>query len=413
MLIFSAMKKPIITTLLALFLTLPVFAGNTASSCWLLINSYPEIAAKGAATGAVFYGITSAGSNPAAIAEMENVDFAVMHNIWLQGVTAEKLSFGKSFEAGNFAVEFLYNNLGSLPVILADQYGNPVLTTGIVSPYAWAASLVYAKKIKDFSLGMALKLLSEDLSDGASYTGCADVGFIYDGIFGDKVAIGVSLLNISTGSGSVYTPIDLKGALKYTFSHGGSPVLDAVIGCDYLIKEGYVSAQAGFDYYLFNLVTLRGGISVDGGVNVAFSAGAALKLEGMTLAYSYEPDGGIGDAHKVSLNASFGRQSASSENEDGGSITEKGTFASYMESGDFYYNEKQYRKALKYYEYINLMYWKDIEDKPEKVKSAFFQKLGICYYNIKEPKRATSNFERALYFDKENEILKHWIKSLK
>jgi hypothetical protein len=414
MLIFSAMKKPIITSVLAMFFAVSSYAANTATLSWLLINSYPEFAAKGAASGAVFCGITSAGLNPASIAEMENVEFGVMHNNWRQGITAEKLSVGKVFDAGNFAIELVYNNMGSVPVLLADQYGNPVITTDIANLSAWGASIIYAKKIKDFSLGMALKVFGEDLSGGATYTGCADVGFIYKGFLSDKINLGISLLNISAGSSDFYTPIDLKAALVYTYLHGGSPVIDVFAGCDYLIKESYLTGQAGFDYYLFDTLTLRGGISIDRDANLSFSAGAGLKIEGMTMAYSYEPDGNLGDSHKVSLNAVFGKSPAASDEEgDGEDLSDKGTFVNYMESGDYYYNSKQYRKAVKYYEYINLLYWKDLEDKGDKAKSTFFQKLGICYYNMKDSKRAAQYFDRALFFDKENEILKHWIKSLK
>jgi hypothetical protein len=261
---------------------------------------------------------------------------------------------------------------------------------------------------------MALKIFSEDLSKGPGYTGCADVGFIYNGILTDKVDLGLSLLNISTGNNGFYTPIDLKAALIYTYAHGGSPVIDVVAGCDYLVKEGYVAGQAGFDYYFFDTFLLRGGISIDRDVNINFSAGAGIKLEGMTVNYSFEPNSELGDVHKISINAAFGKSAVASGDEtDGEAPAEKGTFANYMESGDYYYNDRQYRKALKYYEYINLLYWKDLEDKADKAKAAFFQKLGICYYNLKDNKHALQYFERAMFFDKENEILKHWIKSLK
>lgn len=408
------MKKPIIITLLALFFTCSAFAGNTAVSTWLLINTYPEFAGKGPASGAVVHGITAAGSNPAAIADMENVEFGVLHNIWRQGITSEKLSVAKNFDAGSFGIELVYNNLGSVPILLADAYGNPIITTDTASMSAWGASLVYAKKIKDFSLGMAIKVFSEDLSAGPEYTWAADVGFIYKGILTDKVNLGVSLLNISAGNEGFYTPINLRGALLYTYSHGGSPVVGVFAGCDYLIKEKYITGQAGFDYYLFETFTLRGGIVIDSGIELSFSAGAGIKLESMSINYSFEPNQALGDSHKISLNAAFGRNAASSDAEgDGETLSEKGTFLNYMESGDYYYNEKQFRKALKYYEYINLLYWKDLEDKGDKAKSSFFQKLGICYYNIKDNKRAAQYFDRALFFDKENEILKHWIKLLK
>lgn len=408
------MKKALIFMAISAVLAAAATADNTASTSWLLINSYPEVSAKGPATGAAFFGIVYAGSNPAAISDMENVEFAAMHNVWKMGVTAEKLSVAKNFEAGSFGAEIVYNNLGSELVIDTDQYGNPVMTTDIASLSAWGASIMYAKKIKDFSLGLALKGYSENFGSGAEFAGCVDAGFIYKGFLHDRINLGVSLLNISAGSGDFYTPMDLKAALSFAYVRGGSTVIGVAAGCDYLIKESYFSAQAGFDYYPAEFLAVRGGAAYDTDNTLKFSAGISFKLEGMSAAYSYEPDPLLGDSHKISVSASFGKSSSSSDDEgEGMAISEKGTFASYMESGDYYYGSKQYRKALKYYEYINTLYWKDIEDKPEKSKSAFFQKLGICYYNIKDAKNALLYFERAQYFDKENEILKHWIKSLK
>jgi tetratricopeptide (TPR) repeat protein len=84
-----------------------------------------------------------------------------------------------------------------------------------------------------------------------------------------------------------------------------------------------------------------------------------------------------------------------------------------MKSGDYYYENRQYRQALKYYEYINLLYWKETEALTDRGKTIFYQKLGICYYNIKDNARALQYFERALYFDRENEILRQWIKLMK
>jgi tetratricopeptide (TPR) repeat protein len=62
---------------------------------------------------------------------------------------------------------------------------------------------------------------------------------------------------------------------------------------------------------------------------------------------------------------------------------------------------------------VNLLYWKELESLTDVEKSNFYQKLGICYYNMRDNGRALQYFERAFYYDKENEILKHWIRLLK
>lgn len=408
------MKKYFFAAVLTALMIPLLYAGNVSTSSYLLINDFPEFAAKGGAAGAAFYGISAAGSNPAAIGAMENVEFAVMHNQWHQDVMSEQLNAGKAFDFGNLALGLGYINMGSVAVLKADEFGYPVMTGDISSMRAWDVSLIYGKKIKNFSLGFAARLVSENLSAGDYYTGCADAGFIYEGFLDDNINLGVSLLNISAGDNGYYSPIDLKTAVVYKYVHGGSTVLDLSAGLDCLVKDSYLNAQAGFDYYLLESFILRGGVNINNSGDVSFSAGAGIKLEGMTVNYSYEPGPELGDVHKISVNAAFGKAAGSSEGEgEGEAINDKGSFASYMDSGNFSYENKEYRKALKYYEYINSIYWKDIEGKPDKEKSAFYQKLGICYYNIRDNERAIQYFNRALYFDKDNEILKHWIMLIK
>lgn len=402
--------------LFCIFFTLAIAAFACADSvytgAYMLINSYPDFAAKGDATGAACYGITAMGANPAALGSIDNVEFAVLHNQWRQDVTAEKMSAGKAFDFGNIGLELSYINMGSITQLLADDYGNPVITNNSINLNAWGLSLVYGKKIKNFSMGLAARMFSENLGAVDNYTGCADAGFIYDGFIAESMSAGLSLLNISPKNNEYYTPMDLKAAVIYKYMHGGGPVINLSAACDYLIKDNYLLGGVGFDYYMFETLIIRGGINMNQKGEMNFSAGAGIKLEGVTINYSYEPDPELGDAHKLSINAAFGKTSVPPESE-GKTISEKGTFAGYLDSGNYYYENKQYRQALKYFEYINLMYWKDIEDKSEKDKSSFYQKIGICYYNIKDNKRALQYFDRALYFDKGNEILKHWIKSIK
>jgi hypothetical protein len=408
------MKKYLVLSVLSLIFTIAARAGNTTTSGWLLINNYPEFAAKGSATGAASHGITAAGINPAAIAEIDNVEFAVMRSQWVMDMSSQRLSAGKAFDFGNIGFELSYADLGTVGVLAADESGNPVITGDTASMRAWGGSLVYAKKIKSFSFGLAGKMFSENLSDGDYYFGCADAGVIYEGFINDRVNLGISMLNISAGNNGYFTPIDLNAAVLFKYEHGGSPVIYVSAACDYLVKDSYITGMAGFDYFLFDTVIIRGGININQTGDLSFSAGAGVKVEGLNIGYSYEPVPGLGASHRISINAALGKspEAASGEGE-GDAIAEKGTFANYLESGNYYYDAKEYRKAIKYYEYINTLYWKDLEDKPAKEKSSFYQKIGICYYNIRDSKRALLYFDRALYFDKENEILKHWIKSLK
>ncbi|HRU39567.1 MAG TPA: hypothetical protein P5511_06790, partial [Candidatus Goldiibacteriota bacterium] len=382
------MKKAVFTAVLPFFAVISAFGANYSTASWLLANSYPQFAARGSSAEAAYSGIEAASGNPAAIGSVENIEFAAMAGKWLMDTGMQKLSLAKSFEAGNFGFEIAYNNLGSAMRINADEFGNPVITGELLDMSAWGMSLIYAKKIKNFSLGAAVKGFFESLGAGPSFLWCADAGFMYSGLLNDSLNLGISILNISAGDGEFFTPINLKASASYVFSEKSSKIAGLTAGVNYLPREEYVSGQAGLDIYLFGLAALRAGASMSNSGSFGFSAGAGLKIDSMDLNYSYEPNPALGDCHKVSVSASFPKPDTRQGEQAGPGAEEKGTFESYLESGDYYYENKQYRQALKYYEYINLLYWKDLEDRNDKFKTSFYQKMGICYYNIKENKRA-------------------------
>ncbi len=382
-------------------------ADNTSTGTYLLINSYPEYSAKGESVGASFSGITSAGQNPAAIAVIENGEIAAMYNRYLIDINAQKLSIAKNFGFGVFGMEIEHVDFGNVEQIKSDIYGNPVLSGDDLKNSVLISSLIFSRKIKNFNFGITSKFIFENLAEENVFLFCIDAGIIYKNVFAENLNFGISLLNVSTQTNGYYTPINLKTALNYSIYNNFLVVSSAV---NYLIKDNYISFYAGFDFTLFDVFVLRGGIN-NNFDNINFTAGFGFIIEGIHFDYSYEVMPFSENVHKISLNAGFGRINIETEKEV--KIETVDLLKGYMESGNYYYEAKQYKNAIKYFEYINLLYWRDVENMSDKEKSAFYQKLGICYYNIKDTKRALQYFERANYFDKDNEILKHWIRLLK
>ncbi|MBP7791456.1 MAG: hypothetical protein KA120_00135 [Candidatus Goldbacteria bacterium] len=401
------MKKTIFIILTCFLLLSPVKSENITTAAYLLINSYPEYGAKGEAVGASFTGINSVSLNPAAIAGIKNGEFATMYNRYMDDVSGQKLSIAKIFEFGVLGLELNYIDFGDIQEIKSDVYGNPVLSGNTLKSSVLFTSLIISRKMNNFGFGVAPKFVFENLADENSFLFCIDAGIIYENIFTDNLDFGVSLLNVSTQMDYYYTPIDLKAAFNYSVP-GNFLVFSTAI--NYLIKENYLSFYAGADFSVFDVVVLRGGIN-NNFDEVNFTGGAGFKIDGIHCDYSFETLPFSRNVHKISISADFGKI-VSAEKSD---TKTKGneSFAGYMESGNYYYESKQYKDAVKYFEYINLLYWRDVESMSDKEKSAFFQKLGICYYNIKDTQRARQYFERANYFDKDNELLKYWIRLLK
>lgn len=382
-------------------------AENISTATYLLVNSYPAFSAKGDAIGVCFSGITSASLNPAAIADITNAEFAAMYNQYFEDINSQKLSIAKNFNFGVMGFELNYFDLGTVAEINSDIYGNPVLSNNAIKNSVLYTSLIFSKKIKNFSFGISSKFIFENIAENNNFLFCVDAGIIYRNFVIENLNFGISLLNISTQTNNFYTPIDLKSAISYSIYNNFLTISGAI---NYLIKDEYLSLYAGADFSLFDVLILRGGIN-NNYDNINFTAGLGFVIDGVHFDYSLEVMPFSENIHKFSLSANFGKINTEAETET--NIEKGNTFKDYMESGNFYYESKQYRNAIKYFEYINLLYWRDIENMSDKEKSAFFQKLGICYYNIKDTKRALQYFERANYFDKDNEILKHWIRLLK
>ncbi|MCX8094464.1 MAG: hypothetical protein N3E50_09915 [Candidatus Goldbacteria bacterium] len=401
------MKKISIIIIISFLLITFINAKNLSTATYLLINSYPEYSAKGESVGASFTGITSASINPAAIASVENGEIAALYNRYLNDINGQKLSIAKNFSFGILGLEIDYIDFGFIDEVKSDIYGNPTLTDNTFKNFVLFSSLIFSKKINNFHLGIASKFIFENLVQKNNFLFYVDTGIIYKNIFTQNLNFGISLLNISSSMDDFFPPINLKMALNYSIYNNFLTISSAV---NYLIKDNYVSLYGGMDLNIFNFFIIRGGIN-NKFDNINFTTGIGFIIEGIHFDYSYETMPFSENIHKISLSAGFGKIIKDEQLET--KIEGEYSFKSYMESGNYYYEAKQYRNAIKYFEYINLLYWRDIENMSDKEKSAFYQKLGICYYNIKDPKRALQYFERAYYFDRDNEILKHWIRLLK
>ncbi len=387
-----------------------LYAENMSTSTYLLTGSYPASAAKGAACGASSGGALASDLNPALIASADYFSYSAMHAVLPGMMALERLTVAKSFDFGAIGADISYYNFGDTRRVGLDINLGPVFTSDVISSRAFAGAVTYGKKFENISFGIALKYIVENIGESQWSMPAADAGIIFEGLGAENMDAGISVLNLSAEDADYALPLTIKGALTYNFRSRVAENMKLTAGADYLVRDNALKAGAGFDYFVTEEITLRGGVTAGQNQPIRFTAGFGAKALGVSLDYAYVPDAAIGDTHKVSVSGSFGKPDEDVE-KPAGKAGE--SYEGYKKSGDYYYENKQYRQALKYYEYLNLLYWKEIEDMPEREKSSFFQKLGICYYNIRDNKRALQYFDRAVYFEKDNEILKHWIKLLK
>jgi len=400
------MKRMILAAVFAVSACFPVSASYGTFGDYLLIDSYPAARVMGKAVSAACYGIVFSGENPAALADLENTAFSAMHGFWKMGINLNKAGAAHKFDFGVLGAEITEYGLGSLSVIDMDSFGNPVITGNAEELYAAMFKAVYAADFESFSFGIALKSLIEKFDGDFTHQG-VDAGGIIRGVFAEDLNIGLSVLNISTVKAGYTLPLSVNGAVVYDYKDENRSIFFAGAGAGWLVYDRYFEFSAGFSYSPVSVFNIGGGMVFDEDMNVSFSAGAGINYGDVFLDYVFMPDAVLGDTHKISVSGVMG-----TEKKQG---TEEGEskFESYMKSGDYYYRDKKYSNAVKYYEYINVLYWRNLEKFTDSEKSAFFQKLGISYYNIRENGRAREYFERAYFYDRNNEILKHWINLLK
>jgi hypothetical protein len=384
---------------------------STGISSWLLIDGYPEASARGGSGAVSGYGAQYADVNPAALAGVENFSFAAMHAIYPAGITLEKVTAARCFDFGVLGLNLGYFDFGEISNLGIDSSLAPVVTGSTTQPYALYGSAIYAKKMDNFSVGLSAKIACENMGGPMLAYALADAGVIADDIITDGLTFGASLTNISGEQGGFSAPMDASAGFSYSIKNKLRELLKISISGDYIPVMDQLKGAAGFDFPVTDDFIIRGGIEAPWSGQIKFSGGLTLKALGIAFNYAYLPDTTLGDVHKISIGASFGREQEPGAEKP--AAKENETFGGYMKSGDYYYDNRQYSMALKYYEYINLIYWKELEALPDIEKSAFNQKLGICYYNIRDNRHALQYFERAFYYDKFNEILKHWIRLLK
>ena len=190
------MKKTVLAVLFAVS-ACPLFAGNTSLSDYLLIDSFPEAAAKGSAAGVASYAVYNTDQTPACAAGVEGFAFAAMHSVMPLDIKLEKISVVKNFDFGCLGLDLSYMDFGSYSGISADENLYPILTGSTENPYSLYGSVIYGRKFDNFSVGAAVKLIDENLAGVSSYSPAFDIGFIMDSLVLDDLGFGFSACNIS------------------------------------------------------------------------------------------------------------------------------------------------------------------------------------------------------------------------
>lgn len=402
---------------ITLLLCLPcqaVFADNELVQPWLLLSSYPAASASGEASSVSLKGLPYFSFNPAAPASVKNIEFSASQSLFDAGFSCGRALVARNLGFGVVSFECSWFDFGSIEALAVGLSGGPEAMNEEIKLGAYSFSAGISKVIGKTQIGASFRYSAEDLGGPVSSMVSADAGIVVNDVITEGLNLGISAGSISIPQGDFEPPMNIRGGASYSLKNDMTRIITFGAGLDYLVFESALSFDAGIDFNLADAVSLRASVKSGHTGGVTYAIGAGFDIDTLKLDYAYTPGIYTGGSHRAGFSSFFERQDYYVDAGEPEEIFgEERSYESYVKSGDYYYRVKQYRKALKYYEYINLFFWKDIEKKGDKERSALYQKMGISYYSIKDEARALHYFEQASYYDRANEILKFWMKTMK
>ncbi len=314
-------------------------AAGSTSATFLKLG----VGARAAGMGGAFAGVPGDPYaiywNPAGLASLEgekNIGF--FHNDYFQGLKqefmfytapAEGLAFLKSRELRSgvwgAALDYFYtpkdmerrsgaNESDPLSPISASEGKFGAYDLAFSAGYGW-------KPLPDLSLGFALKAIRQSIDTKTAASAALDLGVLKAfNWLGEDFTAGLSVQNIGPGikfvSRRYNLPLVFKTGLSWRLPGSGALL---ALEADKPI-DNYPSAILGAEYPLASRLALRTGyryryMGNELGPWSGFSAGAGIAFGAVSFDYAFSPFGELGNSHRFSLNARFGRSGGAAQKE--------------------------------------------------------------------------------------------------
>jgi len=285
---------------LLVVLTIPVnsaFAGNEdrageAGASELLIMPYARSSGWGMSNTSCIRGLESMYLNVAGTAFTKSTEVMFAHSEWLKGSGISINSFGltqKVGETGVIGLGVMTMNFGDIDITTVDL---PEGGIGTFSPSFMNIGLSYAKSFSNSIYGgIALKVISESISDNRAQGVAIDAGIQYLTGEQDNIHFGISLRNIGptmkfTGDGlSFRGNMNNSDVLMTVEQRSVSFQLPALLNIgaayDFIITPAHTITVAGsftsnsfgkdvfaggLEYNFNNYLMLRGGLNYEKGM---------------------------------------------------------------------------------------------------------------------------------------------------
>jgi len=296
------------------------FSGGvgTTSGAFTKIPTTSRIIGMAEAFTAVIDDPSALSINPGGLGNIDNMELLFSHYAWISSINYEYLAFAKpSFkgfggEEGVLAASISYLHLPTF--FHYDDWGESI---GNITYGGLVVTAGYGQKLKNFTIGNAIKMIREDIDGDAAFAWAIDLGATYTAklppsriagfnLKGKSLKFGFSLMNISIdkGAGERLLPLMLKLGVGSKLGKGFLLDLDFEKPFDNRVR-----LNLGAEYTIHDIVSFRAGYRFIGyetdsftlGLGVAYKFGDKLVRAGT----AYAPQGAFKDTSNFTISMKF------------------------------------------------------------------------------------------------------------
>jgi len=245
--------------------------------------------------------------NPAGLSHVETSQFGFMHNEWFEDIRYEFLGYVQPIgDLGTLAGSISYISMGELE--RTDATGKEL--DDPFHPYDILVGLSFGRKLNEsISVGINTKFLREKIDEEKAQAFVVDIGGLYF-VPNSSLILGVNVQHLGSKvkfvEESFPLPLNVKFGAAYRLIDGA---LTLAVDANRPI-DNYMNVGLGTEYKIMGIMNLRAGYRYTIGGNPlgaasGLRAGLGVEITDYKIDYAFVPYGELGQAHRISLVASF------------------------------------------------------------------------------------------------------------
>lgn len=245
--------------------------------------------------------------NPAGLTQVETNQFGFMHNEWFEDIRYEFLGYVQPLgNLGTVAASVSYVSMGELE--RTDETGKTLDSP--FHPYDILLGLSFGRQVgTSISIGVNAKFVRETIDEEQAQAFAADIGALYV-VPNSNLILGMNFQHLGTKMKFIEEEFSLPFNMKFGAAYR---LIDGALTLATDINrpvDNYVDMGLGAEYKIMSIMNLRAGYRYTLGGNPlgtasGLRAGLGVEIRDYKIDYAFVPYGELGQAHRISLVASF------------------------------------------------------------------------------------------------------------